>query len=122
VLVGQFNDAGNRTVQSVVRCENMRTDSPRNRYHISPGELIRIQREATEAGHEIVGFYHSHPDSPAKWSATDLDEAHWIGCSYVITSVEKGSATVTNSFLLVGVKGEKHFEDDPIEVEERIHQ
>jgi proteasome lid subunit RPN8/RPN11 len=116
VLVGRFDDAGGKTVDSVVACGNTRTDSPQNRYHISPAELIRIQRESTLAGRDIVGFYHSHPDWPAKWSATDLDEAHWTGCSYVITSIEKGRATLTNSFLLCGEEPGKHFEDEAMEV------
>ena len=76
-------------------------DSPENRYHIDPAELVRIQRKAALTGQDIVGFYHSHPDCPAKWSRTDLDEAHWTGCSYVITSVEHGKAVQTNSFLLL---------------------
>ena len=69
-------------------------------------ELIRIQRQAREKGLDIVGFYHSHPDHPAQWSTTDFAEAHWLGCSYVITSVEKGKAKVTNSFLLTGTEEE----------------
>ena len=81
-----------------------------------PAELIRIQREAREAGHNIVGFYHSHPDWPARWSSTDLDEAHWTGCSYVITSIEKGKAAGTSSFLLRGGDEAKHFEEEAIEV------
>jgi len=44
-------------------------------------ELVRIQREGRERGEDIVGFYHSHPDHPARWSQTDLAEAHWFGCS-----------------------------------------
>jgi proteasome lid subunit RPN8/RPN11 len=116
VLVGEFDEAGGRTVRSVVKCGNTRTDSPQNRYHISPGELVRIQREAGLAGHDIVGFYHSHPDWPARWSSTDLDEAHWTGCSYVITSVEKGKVVLTNSFVLQGAEEAKHFEDEAIEV------
>jgi proteasome lid subunit RPN8/RPN11 len=68
------------------------------------------------AGHDIVGFYHSHPDHPARWSATDLAEAHWTGCSYLITSVEKGRAVLTNSFLLLDQEEAKHFEDEPLEV------
>jgi proteasome lid subunit RPN8/RPN11 len=64
-----------------------------------------------------VGFYHSHPDHPAKWSQTDLTEAHWIGCSYVITSVEKSKAAITNSFLLTGIMEEdKRFEDEEVRV------
>jgi proteasome lid subunit RPN8/RPN11 len=91
-----------KTVSRIARCGNTRDDSPHNRYHIDPRELIRIQREGRERGEDIVGFYHSHPDHPARWSPTDLAEAHWFGCSYVITSVEKGKAAITNSFELTG--------------------
>jgi len=101
VLLGQM-DGDARIVTSVARCENTREDSPHNRYNIDPRELIRIQREGRERGEDIVGFYHSHPDHPAQWSQTDLAEAHWFGCSYVITSVEKGKAAETNSFELTG--------------------
>jgi proteasome lid subunit RPN8/RPN11 len=118
-LVGEFNETGGKVVASVVRCANTRTDSLADRYHISPSELVRIQREAMRAGHDIVGFYHSHPDHPARWSTTDLAEAHWTGCSYVITSVEQGRAVLTNSFLLLDREEAKRFEDEELEVIER---
>ncbi len=118
VLVGEFEEAGSKTVTRVARCGNTRTDSPQNRYQISPVDLFRIQREAELEGHDIVGFYHSHPDHPALWSSTDLAEAHWSGCSYVISSVEKGKAVLTNSFLLQGTAESKHFEHEAIELEE----
>ena len=118
VLVGEFDEAGWKVASIVVQCGNTRTDSPANRYHISPSELVRIQRDALLAGQDIVGFYHSHPDHPARWSATDLAEAHWTGCSYVITSIEKGRAVLTNSFLLVGEEEGKCFEDELYEVSE----
>ena len=114
VLLGGF-EGDTRTVREVVRASNTRLDALHNRYNIDPGELVRIQRQARERGLEIVGFYHSHPDHPARWSATDLAEAHWVGCSYVITSVEKGKAAVTNSFLLAGtIEEDKHFEDEEV--------
>jgi len=102
VLLGRFEADGSKTVIRSAPCGNTRADSPQNRYHIDPKELIRIQREGRARSEDIVGFYHSHPDHPAQWSPTDLAEAHWIGCSYVITSVEKGQATTTNSFQLTG--------------------
>jgi proteasome lid subunit RPN8/RPN11 len=102
VLLGQMEDDGVRTVTSTARAGNTRTDSAHNRYNIDPKDLIRIQREGRARGEDIIGFYHSHPDHPAQWSATDLAEAHWFGCSYVITSVEKGKAALTNSFELTG--------------------
>jgi proteasome lid subunit RPN8/RPN11 len=101
VLLGRLN-GDQRVVSSVARCGNTRADSPQNRYNIDPKELIRIQREARERGEDILGFYHSHPDHPPLWSSTDLAEAHWFGCSYVITSIEKGKAVTTNSFELTG--------------------
>jgi proteasome lid subunit RPN8/RPN11 len=81
-----------------------------------PSQLVHIQREALLAGHDIVGFYHSHPDHPAQWSATDLAEAHWTGCSYVITSIEKGRALLSNSFLLEGLEEAKSLKNERIEV------
>jgi proteasome lid subunit RPN8/RPN11 len=116
VLVGEFDEAGGKAVKASVQCGNTRTDSLANRYHISPSELVRIQREAMLVGQDIVGFYHSHPDHPARWSSTDLAEAHWTGCSYLITSVEKGRAVLTNSFSLLDQEEAKHFEDEPLEV------
>jgi proteasome lid subunit RPN8/RPN11 len=116
ILLGRM-DADVRVVASAVRCENTRTDSPQNRYNIAPGELVRIQREGRQRGEDIVGFYHSHPDHPAQWSQTDLIEAHWIGCSYVITSVEKGKAAMTNSFELAGTTEEqKVFRKEQLEL------
>jgi proteasome lid subunit RPN8/RPN11 len=121
VLLGRFDDNGaefvTKSVSHIARCGNTRADSPHNRYQIDPRELIRIQREGRERGEDIVGFYHSHPDHPAQWSPTDLAEAHWFGCSYVITSVEKGVATITNSFELVGGdEADKKLVDEKTEV------
>jgi proteasome lid subunit RPN8/RPN11 len=117
VLLGCVDDDGTRVVTSTARCGNTRTDSAHNRYNIDPRELVRIQREGRERGEDIIGFYHSHPDHPAQWSKTDLAEAHWFGCSYVITSVEKGKAGLTNSFVLTGSgEGDKQLADENVEV------
>jgi len=116
VLLGHSTAEG-WLVASAVRAGNTRTDSAHNRYHIAPVELVKIQREAAKQGLDIAGFYHSHPDHPAQWSPTDFAEAHWIGCSYVITQVAKGKAQVTNSFLLAGTTEEdKRFENQTISV------
>jgi proteasome lid subunit RPN8/RPN11 len=107
-----------REVHEVVPCLNARTDSPHNRYSIDPVELIRIQKEGRANGLEIVGIYHSHPDHPARWSPTDLEDGCWIGYSYVITGVENGKATATNSFLLAGTtQDDKKFADEELVVQ-----
>lgn len=108
-------------VDSLVRTLNIRGDSSAgsslDRYEIAPAELVGIVREASNRGLEIAGFYHSHPGHPAQPSATDLAEAHWIGCSYVITSVEQGRAARTNSFELAGEEASKQFHEEEITVE-----
>jgi proteasome lid subunit RPN8/RPN11 len=111
--------AGNtREVRAIVRCGNAYTGSSPTRYEIDPRELIRVQREARDRQLEIIGFYHSHPDHPARWSPTDLEEAHWIGCSYVITAVARGEAALTSSFALTGrTEEDKALVDEPIVIE-----
>jgi proteasome lid subunit RPN8/RPN11 len=101
-------------VATVIPCRNVASD-PSRRYCIDPVELIRVQRQARERGLEVVGFYHSHPDHAARPSQTDIEDAHWIGYSYVITRVGRGKATETRSFLLSGTAEEnKEFVEEPI--------
>ena len=116
ILLGKV-DNDIRIVYQAVRCANACIDSPQTRYEIDPLELIRAQREARARGLDVVGFYHSHADHPALWSPTDLEEAHWIGCSYLITSVEKGSAQLTKSFVLTGtIEENKMLLEEELEV------
>jgi len=118
IMLGKTDGDDLRVVQ-LIRAGNTRTDSAHNRYNIAPQELIAAQREGRRQGLDIVGFYHSHPDHPAQWSPTDFAEAHWFGCAYVITAVEKGKAAITNSFLLTGTGEEdKAFTVQLIEVTE----
>jgi proteasome lid subunit RPN8/RPN11 len=117
-LLGRYGTDGWR-IEEAVKAANARTDSAHNRFQIAPSELVRIEREARASGLSIAGFYHSHPDHPAEWSPTDFAEAHWIGCSYMITTVAQGRAALTNSFLLAGTTEEdKRFEQETIELVE----
>ena len=114
VLLGTM-DEGARAVAATARCNNTRAAS--DWFNIDPREIVRIQRQAAEKGQDIIGFYHSHPDDAAQWSQSDLREAHWLGCSYVIASVRQGTPHELNSFLLAGADEEhKRFEDEPVEI------
>ena len=122
ILLGKSTDA-DLHVTEILRAGNTRTDSAHNRYNIAPQELIAAQRQARKSDLDIVGFYHSHPDHPAQYSPTDFAEAHWFGCAYVITAIEKGHAALTNSFLLTGTtEDDKTFTDQPIEIKDPTHQ
>jgi proteasome lid subunit RPN8/RPN11 len=105
-----------RVATLTLTCENMRSDAAANRYSIDPGRVIAALKLARSRSETIIGFYHSHPDHPPRYSSTDLLEAHWFDCSYVITSVLKGIAQATRSFLLVGSEEQKNFQEEPIEL------
>jgi proteasome lid subunit RPN8/RPN11 len=114
VLLGTISGDA-RVVLEAVPLTNS-AETRRNRYQISPVDLIRAEKAARQAGWGILGFYHSHPDHPAVPSATDLAEAHWLGSSYVITAVLSGCAVETQSFRLGGSSEEdKHFEAETLQ-------
>ncbi len=87
ILVGSAG-AGVKVVGRLVEAENQRSDSPANRYLIEPQFLRRLEEEIRDRGEEIVGFFHSHPDVPARPSSYDRDHA-WPWYSYVIVSVKE---------------------------------
>lgn len=98
VLLGR-EDAGVREVVRIVELDNDRDDSRHNRYVISPEQFLRAEQEARAAGLDVVGFYHSHPDHPARPSAFDLEHA-WPWYSYVIVSVAHGRVADMRSWRL----------------------
>jgi proteasome lid subunit RPN8/RPN11 len=85
-------DGGHRAV-CAMRAQNRETELPRVRYQIAPEELMGIQREARNEGLDIIGYYHSHPDHPARPSETDrrvAAEGLSDGVFHVVIGVEKG--------------------------------
>jgi proteasome lid subunit RPN8/RPN11 len=68
---------------------NTTEEGPRRRFLVRPQDYREAERRATEAGGELLGFYHSHPDHPARPSQYDLDHA-WPFFSYIIVSVRAG--------------------------------
>ncbi len=113
ILLGT-SQAEQRQVQGVVRMRNVNAATPENRFDFDPREHLRVQREARERGLEIIGFYHSHPDHPARPSQFDLDHASWPGYSYVIMSVAQGKTGAVNSFELA--EDRSHFIQEELAV------
>jgi proteasome lid subunit RPN8/RPN11 len=98
VLLGRDQNGG-RVVERLVMLANQGAESRHNRYLIAPEQFLAAEREARAAGLDVVGFFHSHPDHPARPSAFDLEHA-WPYYSYVIVSVEQGRATDVRSWRL----------------------
>lgn len=114
VLLGQTNGDA-KEVQEVVALQNLRTDSSRaqeilpvedrgreterNRFLIDPIEQLRVEKDARVRGLEVLGYYHSHPDHPARPSEYDREHA-WPWYSYVILSVRAGRPEEITSWVL----------------------
>src|SRR6202163_2789357 len=78
-------------VRTIVALPNTTEEGPRRRFLVRPSDYRLAERRATELGAELLGFYHSHPDHPARPSQYDLDHA-WPTFAYIIVAVAAGAA------------------------------
>jgi proteasome lid subunit RPN8/RPN11 len=106
-LVGR-SDGGDKEVLRLSPAVNRRTDDP-HRYLIAPDDLRRLDAEVRAAGHEIVGYYHSHPDHPAVPSTFDAEHA-WPWYSYLIVQIDRGRGAGMASWVLDDVRPLMHSE------------
>jgi proteasome lid subunit RPN8/RPN11 len=104
---------GSDLVDIIRRVRNTMLERARDRYEMDPRDQIRIQRECDDAGLDIVGYYHSHPDHPAQASITDARRS-WAGPIYVIVSCVEGQVVDGNAFRAVQDGGPMH--QEPLEV------
>ncbi|MFI5179383.1 MAG: pyridoxal-phosphate dependent enzyme [Vicinamibacterales bacterium] len=98
-------------VAQVVALGNATTGERRRRFLVGPSDYRRAERLAADAGHELVGFYHSHPDHPAVPSAFDLEHA-LPNLSYLIVSVQRGRAEDVRSWRLRADRSQ--FDEEPV--------
>ena len=93
---------------------NATEEGARRRFLVRPVDYRAAERRAIELGEELVGFYHSHPDHPARPSRYDLDHA-WPVFAYVIVSVEGGNPVALTSWRLR--EDRSAFDEEPIALE-----
>jgi proteasome lid subunit RPN8/RPN11 len=78
-------------VTATVPLPNTTEEGPRRRFLVRPSDYRMAEGRANELSGELLGFYHSHPDHPARPSQYDLDHA-WPTFAYVIVAVAAGRA------------------------------
>jgi proteasome lid subunit RPN8/RPN11 len=103
ILVGRDvteNGATRRIVERLEPGKNaFEADEQYHRFSIDPLAQLKAERLAEAEGKVVLGFYHSHPDHPARPS--EYDRAHaWPFYSYVIVAIAKGKATDMTSWVL----------------------
>jgi proteasome lid subunit RPN8/RPN11 len=97
-LLGRDNGA-QREIVDLLPLANQRNDSPRNRFEVTPGDVQMAEKKAREMGADVIGWYHSHPNAPARPSEFDREHA-WPWYSYIIVSVEASGPRDTKSWRL----------------------
>ena len=110
-LVGE-----NGRVTATVALPNTTEEGPRRRFLVRPSDYRLAEQRASELGGELLGFYHSHPDHPARPSQYDLDHA-WPTFAYVIVAVASGAAGDMTVWFLKDDRssfeeGELHYGDE----------
>jgi proteasome lid subunit RPN8/RPN11 len=106
------------TVVRAVRAVNRETEQPRIRYQIAPEDQLAIGRQARAEGLEVVGYYHSHPDHPARPSETDRRVAAGgfsDGVYHVVIGTDKGVHTTPTAWVFR--EATQAFEPEPFEIE-----
>lgn len=104
-------------VTAVVPLPNTTEEGPRRRFLVRPSDYRMAEQRASELGGELLGFYHSHPDHPARPSQYDLDHA-WPNFAYVIVAVASGVAREMTVWWLKEDRttfdeGELHGDENP---------
>ena len=99
LLLGHERE-GVREVVEVFPLENERVDSRENRYLVSGRSMLRAELHARARELDVVGYFHSHPNAPARPSGYDLAHATWPNISYPIVSIVEGRAVDLRSWEL----------------------
>jgi proteasome lid subunit RPN8/RPN11 len=76
-------------VTETIPLPNRETDKPRVRFAVSPRDYLEVEDAADARGLQLLGFWHSHPDHPARPSETDRRYA-WEGLLTVVIAVAQG--------------------------------
>jgi proteasome lid subunit RPN8/RPN11 len=87
-LIGSSGPGG-RIVMVTLSLVNTACEAS-HRFTVGADEYRRAEAHARGSGLSLLGFYHSHPDAPARPSAYDLSQA-WPNFDYIIVSVRAGS-------------------------------
>jgi proteasome lid subunit RPN8/RPN11 len=105
----------NGRARIAVPLPNTTEEGPRRRFLVRPSDYRLAEQRAAELGGELLGFYHSHPDHPARPSQYDLDHA-WPTFAYVIVAVANRRAEQMTVWFLKEDRssfeeGELHYGD-----------
>ena len=99
ILIGRVEDE-RKVVLDVILTDNAYREERRHRrYTIPPAQLLKGELQAEERWLQVIGYFHSHPDHPARPSVHDFELA-WPDYSYLLLSVQEGVTADCKSWQL----------------------
>ena len=99
ILIGRVEEE-RKVVLDVILTDNAYREERRHRrYTIPPAQLLQGELQAEKVGLQVIGYFHSHPDHPARPSVHDFELA-WPDYSYLILAVQEGVTADRRSWQL----------------------
>lgn len=105
VLIGEYGGDGEASVVHATPGRNLLTERARDRYELDPGDIVAADAAARAEGLDVVGFWHTHPDHPARPSRFDTERA-WPDYLYVICSTTGDGVADLRAWRLPASGGE----------------
>lgn len=80
ILIGLEGPDGSLRVLRATATRNTETTRGADRYSIDPRDYLAIEEDLKRLadGSRVIGFFHSHPDAPARPSRVDLESAQGL--------------------------------------------
>jgi proteasome lid subunit RPN8/RPN11 len=96
VLIGAY-EGDAVAVQEATSARNLWTQRLADRYDMDPADIQAADGRARARGLDVVGFWHSHPEHPARPSQFDSDRS-WADYAYLIVNTGAGGSGDLNAF------------------------
>ena len=98
IMLGNEAADGARTITEALACRNVYEGDQKDRFQLDVKDILDAERSARARGISVLGFFHSHPDEEAYFSATDLKNSA-PGYSNVVLSIRAGEFAYAKSFI-----------------------
>lgn len=109
-LLGGSKEGENARVEKVYLLTN--TDHSREHFSMDPAEQLAAVKDIRANGYELLGNFHSHPESPSRPSEEDKRLAYDTSIRYLILSLME-EKPVLRSFW---IDGQKQVEVETVEI------
>lgn len=97
-LIGGTKDGDVKTIEKVYLLTNL--DASNEHFSMDPKEQLAAIKDMRANGYELLGNFHSHPESPSRPSEEDKRLAYDPKVNYLILSLMEMDHPVFNAFVI----------------------